>query len=158
MTEKEEYRTQHGSVAEADINALIAEKISGGNMLLMDTEKFECSPQKKIEDTSHLLDVRVFTPEKELRIMRPSIADEFTYRLIDDTAGTYDYIDEDQYLDIDAKKSSGTAYVATGGGTYTLPVEHAEKIRIRNYISYDNQGIAQITDFRIVQYLTKGES
>ncbi|MBR1556021.1 MAG: hypothetical protein IJ644_11615, partial [Oscillospiraceae bacterium] len=77
---------------------------------------------------------------------------------IDDTAGEYDYIPEDQYLDIDTEKSSGTSYIATGGGAYTLPVEDAEKIRIRNYISYDEQGIAQITDFRIVQYLRKGES
>ncbi len=157
MTDEKKYIAEKGSVS-GDINTLIAQKISNGNMLLMGTESFECSPQKIIEDTSHLLDVRVFTPEKELRIMRPTIADDFTYRLIDDTAGTYDHIDEDQYLDIDSNKSSGTSYVATGGGAYILPIENAEKIRIRNYISYDEQGIAQITDFRIVQYLRKGES
>ena len=151
------YITEKGYVS-GDINALIAQKISGGNMLLMDTEKFECSPQKMIEDISHLLEVRIFTEEKELRIMRPTIADTFTYRLIDDTAGDYDHIDEDQYLDIDTDNSSGTSYTATGGGAYTLPVENAEKVRIRNYISYDEQGIAQITDFRIVKYLRKGES
>lgn len=157
MTEKI-YITEKGSVS-GDINTLISEKMAGGNMLLMDTEKFECTPQKEIADTSHLLEVRVFTEEKELRIMRPTIADTFTYRLIDDTAGDYDHIDEDQYLDIDDdKKSSGMSYIATGGGAYTLPIENAEKVRIRNYISYDEQGIAQITDFRIVKYLRKGES
>ena len=156
MTEKI-YITEKGSVS-GDINTLISEKITGGNMLLMDTEKFECSPQKMIEDISHLLEVRIFTEEKELRIMRPTIADTFTYRLIDDTAGIYDHIDEDQYLDINTDKSSGMSYVATGGGAYILPIEKAEKIRIRNYISYDKQGIAQITDFRIVKYLRKGET
>ena len=46
-----------------------------------------------------------------------------------------------------------SAYTATGGGKYSLPVENAEKILIRNYISYDSQGIAQITDYRLVEYL-----
>jgi len=151
------YILEQGAVS-GDINALIAEKISGGNMLIMDTEKFECTPQKEIEDISHLLEVRVFTEKKELRIMRPTIADAFTYRLIDDTAGDYDHIDENQFLDIDTEKSSGTSYTATGGGAYSLPIENAEKVQIRSYISYDEQGIAQITDFRIVKYLRKGES
>ena len=151
------YILEQGAVS-GDINALIAEKISGGNMLIMDTEKFECTPQKEIEDISHLLEVRVFTEKKELRIMRPTIADAFTYRLIDDTAGDYDNIDENQFLDIDTEKSSGMSYVATGGGAYSLPIENAEKVQIRNYISYDEQGIAQITDFRIVKYLRKGET
>ena len=53
------------------------------------------------------------------------------------------------------RKSDGFEYTATGGGKYSLPVENAEKILIRNYISYDSQGIAQITDYRLVEYLCK---
>ena len=66
-----------------------------------------------------------------------------------------DYIEEKHYLDIDEKKSDGFEYTATGGGKYSLPVENAEKILIRNYISYDSQGIAQITDYRLVEYLCR---
>ena len=90
--------------------------------------------------------------------MRPPIADVFGWRLIDDTKlSPDDYITEDQYLDINEKLSRGTSYTAVGGGRYTLPIENAEKLRIHNYISYDEQGIAQITDFRAVKYLGKGE-
>jgi len=87
--------------------------------------------------------------------MRPTIADEFRYRIIDDSKMKSDYIEEKQYLDIDETKTKGFHYTATGGGKYKLTVENAEKIVIRNYISYDEQGVAQITDFRLVEYLCK---
>lgn len=138
-----------------DVNAVIEQKISGGNMILMFTDKFVCCPQQKIEDTAHLLEARIFTENSEIKLMRPTIADKFTWRLIDDSKISVDHIPEDQYLDI--AKIEGFDYTATGGGKYTLPIENAEKLRVHNYISYDEQGIAQITDFRAVKYLGKGE-
>ena len=42
-----------------------------------------------------------------------------------------------------------------GGADASLPVENAEKVLIRNYVSYDKQGIAQITDYRVVEYQCK---
>ena len=145
-----------------DVNAVIEQNISGGNMILMFTDKFKCCPQQKIEDTTHLLEARVFTENAEIKLMRPTITDKFTWRLIDDTKlSPDDYIAEEQYLNINEKihekESSGFEYTAIGGGKYTLPLENAEKLRIHNYISYDEQGIAQITDFRAVKYLGKGE-
>lgn len=124
----------------------------------MYTDRFECCVQKKIEDTAHLLEARIFTEKAEIKIMRPTIADAFTWRLIDDTKLSDDaYLVEDQYLSIDSTKSIGHDYTAIGGGKYTLPIENAEKVRIHNYISYDEQGIAQITDFRVVKYLERGD-
>lgn len=155
MTEKT-YIAEYGTVNE-DINQFINSQIQGGSMIAMYTEKFECSVQKSISDVEHLLEIRIFTDEKELKIMRPTIEDDFSYRIIDDTLEKYEYIDEKHYLDIDTKKSTGTDYTATGGGKYTLPVENAEKVLIRNYISYDEQGLAQITDFRVVKYLKRGD-
>lgn len=159
MTDKN-YIADFGSAE--DVNAVIEQNISGGNMILMFTDKFKCCPQQKIEDTAHLLEARVFTENAEIKLMRPTIADKFTWRLIDDTKlSTDDYIAEEQYLNINEKihekESSGFEYTAIGGGKYTLPLENAEKLRIHNYISYDEQGIAQITDFRAVKYLGKGE-
>ena len=149
------YISENG-VAETDrINELVSCNIKNGNMVLMYTHKFECAPQGDITDISHLLEARIFTKEKELKIMRPTIADEFRYRIIDDSKMKSDYIEERQYLDIDETKTKGFHYTATGGGKYKLTVENAEKIVIRNYISYDEQGIAQITDFRLVEYLCK---
>lgn len=141
-----------------DVNSLVSEKMSGGTMLLMYTDKFLCDTLKFIEDTEHLLEARIFTETAELKIMRPSMNEEFTYRFIDDSLpAEKDCIDEIHYLDIDSKRSSGSNYTATGGGKYSLPVENAEKIQIRNYISYDSQGIAQITDFRAVRFIGRGE-
>lgn len=149
------YISENGA-AEADrINELVSSNIRNGSMVLMYTNKFECAPQGEITDTAHLLEARVFTKDKEIKILRPTIADGFGYRIIDDTAGEYDFIEEKQYLDIDKTRSDGANYTATGGGKYTLPVENAEKVVVRNYISYDEQGIAQITDFRLVEYLCK---
>lgn len=141
-----------------DVNAVIEQNISGGNMILMFTDRFECCPQQTIEDTVHLLEARIFTENAEIKLMRPTIADKFSWRLIDDTKlSPEDYITEDQYLNINEEKSSGFSYTAIGGGKYTLPLENAQKLRIHNYISYDKQGIAQITDFRAVKYLGKGD-
>lgn len=152
MTERE-YISEYGRV-EGDINSFIENNITNGSMIVMYTHKFECCYQQKITDTDHLLELRVFDKDKELKIMRPTIADEFFYRIIDDTKNFDDnYIEEEHYLDIDTKKSKGMDYVTTGGGRYTLPIENAERVLIRNYISYDEQGIAQITDFRVVKYI-----
>lgn len=146
-----DYIAESGTVD--DVNSLIKSKINNGNMVMMFTDKFLCSGQCEISDIRHLLEVRVFNRDSELKIMRPTIADKFTYRFIDDSANQNDYIEEKHYLDIDEKKSDGFEYTATGGGKYSLPVKNAEKILIRNYISYDSQGIAQITDYRLVEYL-----
>ncbi len=141
-----------------DVNAVISEKISGGNMILMYTDKFVCMPRQTVSDTEHLLEARVFTEYAELKIMRPTIADKFTWRLIDDRKNPdTDKIEERHYLSIDKKRSYGKRYFAIGGGEYELPVENAERVLVYNYISYDNQGIAQITDFRVVKYLVGGE-
>ncbi len=146
-----------------DVNDTIKKYVSYGNMILMYTDRFLCCGYQKADDIDHLLEVRVFNRDSEIKIMRPTIDDEFYYRFIDDTQlESSAYIEELHYLDIDteATKSYGSVndYVTTGGGRYSLPVENAEKVRVRNYISFDEQNIAQITDFRVVEFLRKGEA
>lgn len=139
-----------------DVNSVVSEKISDGNMILMYSDKFVCSPQAAINDAAHLLEARIFNENAELKIMRSTIADKFTWRLIDDRINPdADKIAEYQYLSIE--KREGTSYTAIGGGKYELPIENAERVLIYNYVSYDHQGIAQITDFRVVKYLAWGE-
>ena len=140
-----------------DVNE-VSRMISDGTMILMYTDRFVCCEQKEIEDIPHLLEARVFNSDSEIKIMRPTISDEFYYRMTDDKKlADDDYIDEVHYLDRNDKLSSGNSYVTTGGGKYELPITDAEKVRIRNYISFDEQNIAQITDFRVVGFLKKGE-
>ncbi len=137
-----------------DVNKVIESHISNGIAVMMYSDRFVCDVQKKIEDTEHLLEVRIFTENSELKIMRSTIDGTFSWRYIDDTKlAKDDYIEEYQYLDVNTGSSSGCEYTATGGGKYHLPVSNAEKVVIRNYISYDDQGIAQITDFRIVKFV-----
>jgi hypothetical protein len=95
---------------------------------------------------------------------------DFHWRLIDDdifreniSSGSDEYesrfenrtLDEEQYLDIDSAVSQAEKgnYITTGGGKYTLPVLNAKKILIRNYIDYDDEGLAFFSDFRIVKFL-----
>ena len=102
MTTKN-YISESGRV-DTEINAFIESRIQTGTMIVMTTEKFDCFPQGKIEDVEHLLELRIFTESKELKIMRPAISDSFTYRIIeDDSKEKYDAIDEDQYLDINTQ-------------------------------------------------------
>ncbi|MBP3760645.1 MAG: hypothetical protein J6I55_04100 [Ruminococcus sp.] len=159
-----------------DINKTISEFITDGNMILMYTNRFICCQQQEISDVEHLLEARVFNDTSEIKIMRGTIVDNFYFRLIDDSKpdseqnskpdseqnskpDSEQYIDEVHYLDIDLdnKNTSGNNYVTTGGGYYSLPVADAERIKIRNYISFDEQNIAQISDFRVVKFLRKGE-
>ena len=156
MSEKKEprYIAASGRIAENGVNALAEKHITGGSMILMYTGRFVCAAQQEIADTEHLLEARIFTEQAELKIMRQTIGTDFTYRLTDDTRLTEeDYLDEAYFLDIDSRHSAGTEYTATGGGRYTLPAANAAKLRIRNYITYTEDGIAQITDFRAVRYL-----
>lgn len=154
--DKPSYIKENGIVD--DINKTVSEFITGGNMILMYTDRFVCREQREISDTEHLLEARVFNDTSEIKVMRPTMADNFYYRFIDDTVlDKNDYIEENHYLDINENLSSGNNYVTTGGGHYSLPVADAERITIRNYISFSEQGIAQITDFRVVKFLRKGE-
>lgn len=101
-----------------------------------------------------LLEVRAYNGHAEAHAVRSCLGDKFQYRLVDDDAADLqpdEYLDETQYLDIDSTRSSGYDYVATGGGSYGLPVSAATKVRIRNYIRYgEADGMARVMDFRIV--------
>lgn len=135
-----------------------------GTVYALYTDKLLCS--EKLEDTKYLLEVRIFDENSEALFTRSSINEDFSFRLIDDDyfreslAGEADdflknfdnrVTDDVQYLDIDEKKSIGKNYVSTGGGEYILPIENARKIHIRNYIDYDENGIAYFSDFRILK-------
>ena len=116
-----------------------------------------------------LLELRVFNSVTEFRALRATIGEEgFACRFADDSnlpSGgeapdfVENYFDEVHFLDIDLKRSypEDGEYRTTGGGPYTLPVCNAERVMIRNYIEYDDEGIALVKDFRIVGVIRAGE-
>ena len=142
-----------------------------GTFYALYTNKLVCS--KELKETDNLLELRIFDENYEVKYRREFVGEEFKFRIIDDDEFKQKLVnetdeftskfenrifDEKHYLDIDTTKSYGNNYVTTGGGEYTLPIENAEKILIRNYLDYDENGIAYISDFRIMKILAKGEN
>lgn len=122
-------------------------------------------------DGSHvekLLELRAYNENEELHGVRDTIGADakFAWRIVSDerqgvAESCYDaHFDDTQYLDIDEKRSSSGSYVTTGGGDYRLPSEDARdarKVVVRNYIIFDNDGMARIVDFRIVKLEAGGK-
>ena len=166
-----DYVTEYGMVSEAEVLTLAEKYYSNKcSVYAVHTDHFYCGSELNIE-VRHLIELRIFTTDSELKISRLNISEDFRWRCIDDPAfeqtlhsETDEFLrqfknrvyDEEQYLDIDSNKSNGLCYVTTGGGSYTLPIENAEKIKIRNYLEYDENGIVVISDFRIMGFSKKG--
>ena len=160
-----------GTASESDVMA-IAEKYfcTGCNVYAVHTNHFYCGTELNV-DMKHLIELRIFTDSYEFKISRLNIGSDFSWRYINDDEfkkilsneldaflGLFSnrIIDEEHYLDIDSTKSNGINYTTIGGGKYTLPIENAEKIKIRNYLEYDKNGVVIISDFRLVGFVQKG--
>lgn len=164
----------HGLLSETSLVQKLDNLRAGNSMtaLAIYTAGVSCStwdgifhrPANAVEgdlfDIEHLLEIRVFSDDAELHALRDSMGKPFSWRFIKDDETRNDHeesvLDETQYLDIDATQTSGTIYKTTTGGTYQLPKESLRRIKIRNYIDYDAEGMARIVDFRIVA-LEEGE-
>lgn len=170
-----DYISANGIAQENELCDLIKEYCSDNSyMLYVYTTKFGCEQSIIIDDVAHLLEVRVFDENCELKAVRSQIGKPFCWRYIndfdfkeklstiaDEYDGDYDNrtFEEYQYLDVNTRLSKGTDYVSIGGGHYTMPEENLEKVKIINYVCYDeNSGVLQITDFRIAGFLRKEEN
>lgn len=111
-------------------------------------------------DYDHLLELRLFNEQAEFHALRGAMGKPFSWRLIDDAKGDFECIDEKQLLDIDEDRSGKCdpgVYYSIGGGRYSLPVADAKRVLVRNYIDFDDEGMARVVDFRIVEFLKGGE-
>lgn len=102
-----------------------------------------------------ILEIRIFNDDKELKIYRTDIGKEFSCSIIkEDDYKDNDKVDEEQYLDIDTKKTKNNHEVySTGGGKYNLPLEKLNdaKIQIRYYIDrYEESGVARVCNWRCI--------
>lgn len=108
-----------------------------------------------------LLDIRIFNKEKEVRMFRGDIGRKLQGRSIDDGKAIPDrleYFDEEQYLDIDDKRSEEVfakekKVFATGGDCYFLPLPGFvdAKVKLRNYLGYyEETGQVYIRDWRLM--------
>ncbi len=166
-----DFISKYGTTTESDLLTVAETYLCDGcNVYAVHTDRFYCGSELNI-DVKHLVELRIFTSNAEFKISRLNIGENFRWRYIDDSAfeqvlseETDDFLckfsnrtyDEEHYLDINSTKSNGTCYTTTGGGEYTLPIENAEKIKIRNYLEYNENGIVMISDFRIIGFVQKG--
>lgn len=165
-----DFVSEHGTVSEKELSEFLNSKTSSGEFsaYCQYTTAVTCEKYTgKINDTAHLLEIRLFNSECEIRAVRSVIGKPFIWRIINDekfkanlkNGETFEErtYTEKQYLDIDSTKTDGKNYHFIGGGKYTLPIENAEKLEIINYGVYDENGIFGLVDFRIVRLLAKGE-
>ena len=136
---------------------------------------------------SKLLELRVFNESHEIKAVRGSIGKDFQVRDSKDynevesqeaaksekpkkpaaEPAAYGVQFERHYLDRDEKRSGqnhkdegeqGFLYRATGGGSYYLPENDFERVKIENFYKEDKEtGILYPFDYRIVGFLRKGE-
>lgn len=112
-----------------------------------------------------LLEVRAYSDTGELHVWRDAIGTKARLhgRNVCDKGISADYyMDEEgegaHFLDIDVPRSKAIRkqtgndclYKTTGGGRYVLPGPDYTKVRIRNYLDYDEDGICRVVDFRIL--------
>lgn len=152
-----EYIKGRGKASENEINTLLENyKTDNSYLFCVYTTKFCCTGFKAIEDTAHALEIRLFNEQGEFKAVRANIGKEFIWRYINDEGVTEECIyDEVQYLD--AAKNDSTEYIAIGGGHYEMPDEGYERVVIRHYGEYDDDGMFTLKDLRIVKLLRKGE-
>ncbi len=136
------------------------------------TDKTDFLKDNNLPDADKLLEIRCFDENGEFYAYRSNISKDFTAREITDD-NVYDgYFDEEHYLDVDTTKGITDGNVkATGGGSYYLPVENAEKIIVRFFYKFDcieckdkngnvqkvENGIARKCDMRLVGFVEGGK-
>lgn len=151
------YIKANGKLPENGLNALLEQyKTEGALLFCVYTTKFCCTGYSPVEDIAHALEIRLFDEHGELKAVRANIGRDFVWRYINDEDVSKDCIyDEVQYLD--AAKNDSTEYIAIGGGHYEMPGAGFERVLIRHYGEYDDNGLFSLKDFRIVKLMREGE-
>ena len=138
-----------------------------------------------LEGAENLLELRIFRTDAEFLARRSALGAEFSWRIADDAALWENVEEQDfeavkkrhiilttQILDISPdyvpyrtgeRDAFGCRKLRSSvGGRYALPFDDEKDygcVRIANYVSYNQYGIAGVADFRIVGFepLSKGE-
>ena len=137
-------------------------KVRGGWFIAMGAREFKSGPIGEIDqvDWDNLLELRAFTPEYEIKLVRGSLGEAFQARNSSDIQFNKRRC-ETHYLDIDTKKTvecrareeggiASDEVFAIGGGKYRLTESLPQKMIIQIYYREDAKGFYQPFDFRIV--------
>lgn len=154
ITDVEGFLKKAAEMPEGFLFAMFTDKVWVDEWPMSEDKKRKFTEQEPL-----LLEARVFSEGREDKLFRGDIGRVFYWRCIEDSAET-DYFDEEQYLDIDEKRSKAVfekshEVQATGGGRYFLPLADYKgaKVLLRNYIDYYEQtGQAYVKDWRLVRF------
>ena len=166
------YIKESRMVSEAQAAELIQAQLHNGTLVYaVCTDRFCCGKAFDPSILPHLLELRVFDKNAEMRLRRCSIGRDFQMRMIDDVLfqdrlkdesdeflGCFEnrVFTEEHYLDRDTASMQalgGTDYITTGGGHYSMPFPDCDRVVLRNYLDYDEEtGVLHVTDFRLVGF------
>lgn len=166
------YIKESRTVPEAKAAELIQAQLHSGVIVYaVCTDRFCCGITFDPSILPHLLELRLFDENAEMRLRRCGIGRDFQMRIIDDVLFQDRLKDEPDdflrcfenriftevhYLDRDTAKKNAldsTDYITTGGGHYSIPFPGADRVVLRNYLDYDEEtGILHVTDFRLVGF------
>lgn len=160
-----------GTIKSDLVNEIVKKiNVKNAKYIAMMTDKFT-SGTNLSEDIfngikDRLLEIRVFCEEYELLITRGYLGEDFTWRIAADyyeengQKKTVDnFIEEEHFIDINEEYSGeklengNLGIMSIVGGRYELPIESERKVKIRNYFTYDENGIAKVVDFRICSFI-----
>lgn len=146
------------NINEAQLTSKLAQpEVAGKYKLAIWTDRADfIDKDAPVVNPDKLLELVAFDESGEVRFRRFCVDEDFFIReLLTELPKEADnggYFDRAQYLDIDKKRSSGCVKFAIGGGEYHLPVPDAEKIVVRYYYKFDDDGMAYIYDKRLVRF------
>lgn len=145
-------------INEAQLTLKLAEpEVAGKYKLAIWTDRADfIGRDAPITEPDKLLELVAFDESGEVRFRRFCVGEDFFVReLLTESAAEDDaggYFDKTQFLDIDTKRSNGCVKFAIGGGKYHLPVPDAEKLVVRYYYRFDEDGMAYVYDKRLVRF------
>ncbi len=120
------------------------------------------------ERLSRLLELRVFNSECELWLHRSRIGSPFSWRVASEEfdAATRHCIETRQLLDLGENVEQAAHFDASGrrilhtvsGHAYALPIGAEDRyVRLINYLTYDENGVANAVDYRLAGFAKEGK-
>ena len=148
------------------------------------TDKYICASIDKLDsalaDVAWLLELRVFDRVRELWAHRSMLGEPFSWRIADDKKLEDEANNPDSYriesrqkLDIDKEHEpdetrdgmpqyGGLLVRSTGKSVYELPAivkaQSLDAMALVSYIRYDDNGIANVVDYRLKEFCILGEA
>ena len=118
-----------------------------------------------------LLELRVFNETQELWMHRSVLGSPFSWRLADDAGIPTEKretccFETRQLIDLGESPDKEPSYDGAGlrilqteaGRSFKLPITKAERfVRLINYVSYDNDGVAYAADYRLAGFAKEGK-